>query len=286
MHRVLAFDIGIKNLAWCFLEKETAGQKAPGPAQIKGWANENLISGDTVEIDISNNRCRSCSHKANYWHASSGAGYCVKHCPPLTPALRDLSGNLCKKLPKIEVLRELCKRAEANKAEMKTKALMLKFLETHYCFPKPPAPKAKGTDMIALHNGIRALVLKHQALWQQATHILLENQPAFKNPVMKSVQMMLFATLRDLLPGQPGVALVHAGRKTAAVKDEIAAGDEGYADRKGVGEDRVAAAFKTKKLIMACSDGRLANWFFEQKKRSDLADCCCMCLDSMAAAGA
>jgi hypothetical protein len=97
---------------------------------------------------------------------------------------------------------------------------------------------------------------------------------------MKSVQMMLFATLRDLLPGQPAVALVHAGRKTAGTEAAEAGGDEGYAERKSAGENRVAAAFKAKTLKMACPDGRQANWFFEQKKRSDLADCLCMCLDA------
>jgi hypothetical protein len=88
---------------------------------------------------------------------------------------------------------------------------------------------------------------------------------------MKSVQMMLFATLRDLLPGPPAVRLVHAGRKTAGATG----GDEGYTERKDMSEARVVAGFNSGKIV---KEGGLA-WFSAQKKRSDLADCLCMALD-------
>jgi hypothetical protein len=31
---------------------------------------------------------------------------------------------------------------------------------------------------------------------------------------------------------------------------------------------------------MGCVDGRGSDWFGSQSKKSDLADCCCMCLDA------
>ena len=71
--------------------------------------------------------------------------------------------------------------------------------------------------------------------------------------VMKSVQMMLFATLRDLLPGPPAVRLVHAGRKTAGATG----GDEGYTERKDMSEARVVAGFTGGKIV---KEGGLA-WF-------------------------
>jgi hypothetical protein len=98
--------------------------------------------------------------------------------------------------------------------------------------------------------------------------VRLENQPVLKNPVMKTVQMLLYATLRDayLNAGHPMIPfkLVHAGMK---VKGK-ATGTEGYADRKKGSEERAEAALLKQTL------------FKGNKKRSDLADAFCMCLDA------
>ena len=262
--RVLTFDIGIKNLAWCCAEKDTS-------IVIRGWSNENLITGGTAEGDTAKNRCSVCTHKAGFWH-TSGKGYCVRHCPPLTPALRDLSGNLLKKIPKVAILKDMAKRMDAEKADLKTKATILAFLEARMCFPKPPTV-VKKVELEDLHDGIRAMILRNRDLFSSCDEVLLENQPVLKNPVMKSVQMMLFATLRDLCSVK--VRLVHAGRKTTGATK----GDEGYAERKGASETRVLEGFRTGKIHM---DGG-ATWFREQAKKSDLADCLCMAMDAFAA---
>jgi hypothetical protein len=93
---------------------------------------------------------------------------------------------------------------------------------------------------------------------------------------MKSVQMMLFATLRDLLEGPPKLRLVHAGRKTAGATK----GDEGYSERKGASENRVLEGLKKGTIKMDTVDGRGTEWFREQVKKSDLADCLCMVMDA------
>ncbi len=274
LKRILAFDIGIKNLAWCSADISDCSGSARKIC-VKGWANENLITGGTAEVDAVAGRCATCSHKAAYWHLSSGKGYCSRHCPPLTPALRDLSGNLLKKLPKVDVLKELARRMDATKADLKTKTSTLAFLNTRLCFPKQPAKKVKGVDLEDIHDGIQAVVEKNRELFMTCTEILLENQPAFKNPVMKSVQMMLFATIRDICrPNTPKVSLVHAGRKTVGATK----GDEGYAERKGVSEARVLEGLRSGMITIGIP-GRGLGWFGEQAKKSDLADCCCMVMD-------
>lgn len=266
---ILAFDIGIKNLAWC------CGQPDASGVSIKGWSNENLISGGTADSDTAAGKCSSCSNKAGFWISSKG--YCVRHCPPLTPALRDLSGTVLKKLPALSVLKELAIRADAGKADLKTKKSVVEFLEKRYCFPKPPVV-VKKVEMESLHDGIRSVVLKNRELFGSCKEILLENQPVLKNPVMKSVQMMLFATLRDILADSgnsgniPKVRLVHAGRKTTGATK----GDEGYSERKNASEERVLKGF----IDGSIRYSRGVDWFKEQKKRSDLADCLCMVIDA------
>ena len=272
MPRILAFDIGIKNLAWC------CGDLSGSTCLIRGWANENLMTGGTAEQSEASNRCSTCSHKAGFWHSASQKAYCVRHCPPLTPALRDLSGTILKKTPALSVLKGLAGKHDPTKADMKTKTTILAFLEKHYCFPKPPAQKIAKIELEALHEGMRTMALRNYALFSTCNEILLENQPVYKNPIMKSVQMMLFATLRDLLrvdgAAPPKLRLVHAGKKTAGATK----GDEGYSERKGASEARVLEGFVSRKLQMA--DERGADWFSSQTKKSDLADCLCMVLDS------
>ena len=273
MTRCLAFDIGIKNLAWC------CGDLSGSALTIRGWANENLITGNTAEGDADASKCFTCSKKSGFWHIGTGRGYCVRHCPSLTPALRDLSGVVLKKLPKLGVLKEIAQRNGAEKKELKSKEATVSFLEKHYCFPKPPAPKATRLELEVLHEGIRSMVLRNQELFQSCDEILLENQPVYKNPVMKSIQMMLFATLRDLLRVEggmpPKLRLVHAGKKTAGATK----GDEGYAERKGASESRIQNGLGKGAILMACHGGD-ALWFSKQAKKSDLADCCSMVLDS------
>jgi hypothetical protein len=93
---------------------------------------------------------------------------------------------------------------------------------------------------------------------------------------MKSVHILLFATLRDLLQQPPPqVKLVHAGKK---VKD-AATGDAGYKDRKAGSEARAEAFLKNPNLQDS------VRWFtvwHKAAKKSDLADALSMCLDASA----
>jgi hypothetical protein len=94
MPRVLAFDIGIKNLAWCCFEKDA------GTERILGWDNYNLLSEESnVGAKSKGGKCTYCSVKAAY--QANDTATCARHCPPTYPALRDASGNLLKKMPTV-----------------------------------------------------------------------------------------------------------------------------------------------------------------------------------------
>ena len=93
---------------------------------------------------------------------------------------------------------------------------------------------------------------------------------------MKSVQILLFATLRDLLqPNPPKLRLVHAKTKVAGTK-----GDEGYAERKAGSEDRVKKFLETSKLLQG---QRWRTHLAGYAKKNDLTDAFCMCLDFLSA---
>ena len=279
--RVLAFDIGIRNLAWCILEKT----EATGIWTIHGWENYDLLAGtSTQEAKNAAKILCNCGKNAQYRVSIGSQPTCAKHCPATHPPLRDLSGALLKTLPKLETLRAILESLAPQIRKPKGKAQVLEELAKRTSLPleKIKATRGKQEDLITIHNSIHNFVKTNCSKFFQTDHILLENQPAFKNPTMKSVQILLFATLRDfiirdLFEGQsvPSVAFVHAGKKVKGAKT----GDEGYTARKRGGEDRVKEFFEKQTIE------KRAEWFTyygSQQKKSDLCDALCMCLDKIA----
>jgi hypothetical protein len=262
MASIICFDIGIKNLAYCFLKQ--VGEKY----EILSWENVNLLTADQPQT-TQKQLCYGCKQKASYEGNS-----CARHAP--RPVLTDLSGNKILKFPAAATLREILIQKEPIFKKTSTKDQILEALRKHYSLPLQKiavTPKAVGVDLSFLHDCIRGLILKHKDSWHTATEICLENQPAFKNPQMKSVQMMLFATLRDILqPGPPPIRLVHAGMKVKGA----AAGDEGYKERKKGSEDRV------KDVLSKVLDPRgLIKTYETASKKNDLADAFCMAVDAL-----
>jgi hypothetical protein len=265
---VLAFDIGIRNLAWCVMEKQTDSSGVV----VLGWDNYDLLAGQSAATaSESAANCASCSSKATY--ETRGGVYCVRHCPLDRPAFRDLSGTLLKKLPAATQLRTILAAKGVQKVP-KSKGDLLKKLSELYALPilKQKKKKAVDTELTVLHDGIRRFVSQNKDLFQKCSTILLENQPVLKNPTMKSVQILLFATLRDILqPNPPQLKLVHAKMKVAGKT-----GDEGYAERKAGSEKRVTEYLQSGKVL------RAQNWrthLSKYTKKNDLTDAFCMCLD-------
>lgn len=266
--KVLAFDIGIRNLAWCLMESGTK------PA-ILGWQNYDLLtgSGEAIRPPKAKVTCCKCSVGASFTNPVAGPT-CLRHCPSTHPPLKDLSGGaVYTRIPDLKTLRAL------EPIRSATKAKLLTALAAKYSLPiqKVKVTKAIDTELTLLHDAIRTFVLSHVESFRQATHILLENQPVLKNPTMKSVQILLFATLRDILqPGPPTLKLVHAGKKVRGLET----GDSGYKSRKDASEAKV------EQLLTGDTLADAAKWlgvFKGHTKKSDLADAFCMCWDKIQA---
>lgn len=275
---VLAFDIGIRNLAFCLQRKNT--DVSSNPVELLQWDNYDLLAGQSASTaKQSAEHCCSCSAKATY--ETRGRNYCVRHCPLDRPAFRDLSGNLVKKLGSAKDLKTFL-QAKGVANPPKSKGDLLKAIGEKYSLPilKVKVKKAVDTELTVLHDGIRRFVFANRDRFLQANEILLENQPVLKNPTMKSVQILLFATLRDVLqpPGDvtashcPSLRLVHAKMKVAGKK-----GDEGYKERKDGGEAKVM------ELLQAPHISDPLKWRLhlgQYTKKNDLTDAFLMCWDS------
>ena len=263
---ILAFDIGIRNLAWCLLRAETT-------PQILGWQNYDLLTGQGAEAKPKKASCIRCSHAGIFTNPVDSGPTCLKHCPATHPPFKDLSGTVFRKLPDMKSL-----RACAPTVRAATKTAFVEVLAKTVSLPVivPKMRKALEVELTTIHDAIRTFVGANLESFRQATHILLENQPVLKNPTMKTVQILLFATLRDLLqPIPPPLRLVHAGKKIQVAET----GDAGYKSRKDASEAKVVQLLETSKVAEGAA--WLAKFKAHQKK-SDLADAFCMCWDARA----
>lgn len=263
--KILSFDIGIRNLAWCFMERRM--DVSGSPFAIKGWENVDLLA-SSQEVKVI---CSKCSSKAT--HTS---GTCARHCPTEKPALRDLSGTLVKKLPPQKVLK-VWFTTKGWGPLPKTTAGIHEKLSTLVSLPIESKKKKKAvdTELSVLHDAIRSFVQNQGALFRTATAIHLENQPVLKNPTMKTVQILLYATLRDLLqPTPPLVRLIHAGVKVKGA----ATGDKGYKERKQGSESIAKQILKERKVEESEKWLKLLE---SHTKQNDLTDAFCMCVDAL-----
>jgi hypothetical protein len=253
--KALAFDIGIKNLAYCILENDKS---------VLALENCSLL--EPVEHTL----CFMCKAKASY--TADNKVFCKRHIPGTHTILPELSQ---KKLPPIKTLRELIKTHECENLGT-TKEKCLESLGKKFALPfeQPKQQNASKTSLEEIHDALRTFVQDKWTVFSNCTHVLLENQPAFKNPHMKSVQVLLFATLREkfLTCGQiPEYHLVHAKKKVG----DAPKGDEGYTERKNKSEERLKALFENGTVI---NSDIYATWQ-KAKKKSDMADALCMCVD-------
>jgi hypothetical protein len=271
--KVLTFDIGIRNLAWCLLEKTDTTWR------ITGWENYDLLAGTTSQEAKQKDTalCTTCGKKASYGRVGS-TPRCAKHCEEGFPPFRDLSGTLLKKIPGLTDLKKI-----SGNLKLKTRATILSSLSEKFSMPlvSTKATRSKTDDTANLHDSIQKFVKEKLSIFEQATHIVLENQPAFKNPTMKTVQILLFATLRDyrLLHGSqsgsfPWVGFVNAGKKVKGKEK----GDAGYSSRKKGAEERVKEFFDKNTIV---EKEKWINLLATNQKKSDLCDALCMCLDQI-----
>ncbi len=252
--KIVAFDIGIKNLAFCILENKN----------VLALENCNLLS--PVEHVL----CTKCNTKASY--SADNKVYCKRHIPKTHTVLPELNK---KKVPANKILKELIKTHNCeNLGTSNDKCIESLSKKFTFHFEQPKQANASKISLEEIHDALRKFIKDKWNIFSGCTHILLENQPAFKNPHMKSVQVLLFATLREnyLQNNQtPKYHFIHAKKKVSDAEK----GDAGYTERKNKSEERLIQLFENE--IVVNSD--LYNEWKKSKKKSDMADALCMAVD-------
>ena len=276
---LLALDIGIKNLAYC-LAIPVAQQDLSGAqgttVQIRHWSLVNLTNLE--------NEAKACCEMAACGKpakAMSPKGLvCGRHIIKENQIFDEATGLPITKAATngqmVAFLKAKGLDHKGNRAELFEKVRYIVTL---------PLVKKKSVASFAdntsrLHDAIRDWITRDWAHLKDVTHVYIEHQPVLKNPVMKTVQLLIFATLRErlLAAGQQPQAqfhFVHAGKKVKGAE----VGDAGYKDRKAGGEARVKAFLN--RFAMGTEQHRWYQWWLGQGKKDDLADTLCMLLDAV-----
>lgn len=245
--------------------------------EIKHWSLVNLTNLDNQAKPV----CSVCGKppKAN---APAPLGLvCGRHIPKESPQIYDeATGKPITKPPTIGQL-----KAFLQARGLDTKGQRPVLLERAEAVATMPLVKKKSVASFAdntsrLHDAIRDWIRRDWDYLKGVTQVYIEHQPVLKNPVMKTVQILIFATLRERLLSLGGAQqvefhFIHAGKKVKGAE----VGDAGYKDRKAGGEARVHAYLK--RFAMGTEQSRWYQWWLGQGKKDDLADTLCMLLDAV-----
>ena len=256
---ILAFDMGIRNLAYCLAD--VSGTHFT----IEDWNNYDLLAGTDSQTA---SRC-GCGGPPSWTDISENiwCKKCVKtKKTPLIglPAETKLTLQSLKQLANSESWAICAKPKKEDYMNILTKKYLL------------PYKKPKGTiktDLVKILECIETLLDKQISSFSKATIIRIENQPVFNAPTMKSVQMILFTLLVHRLRKEHkwsgSVVFVHASKKTEEAQETVDAAGGTYKARKDTAESLV---------LNKLSPGKWHDYFTSRKKRSDLADSLLMCL--------
>jgi hypothetical protein len=202
---------------------------------------------------------------------------CGRHLKKDMQIFDEATGEPIKKTPTIGQLQAFLK-AKGLDVKGQRPALLAR-AETVATLPlvKQKTTASFADNTMNLHDAIRAWITRDWVHLSGIKDVYIEHQPVLKNPVMKTVQLLIFASLREryIANGQTVTFhFVHAGKKVKGAE----VGDAGYKDRKAGGEARAKAYLSG--FSFGSEQHRWLTWWQEQGKKDDLADTLCMVLDA------
>lgn len=308
MNKILSFDVGIKNLAYCFIQFNEANNFD----NILEWGIINLKS-DLWMPDQNNKKCGfkkkdvECGKGTNHWIIKDGVriDLCKMHANSFIKQynaemknggydsnnqvvekvgfeyypyeLRDLRCHCGEKARKFKMvgagLQEIRLVGYCNKCSKKAEGNLIKISDYM---------KEDDTKLYTkLYEGLSHLGL------DGINRVIIENQPALKNPRMKSVQMFIYSYFfcgakESKFPNLENVGFFNASKKldpTKIVEDLLKQNGEEISLEQVGGEMSEYKAYKKRKtdgveLVRKIlkGGGEWLQYFESHPKKDDLAD--------------
>lgn len=294
--RVISFDIGIKNMAYCIFDISGGI-----PIAIHDWNVLNLLDDAPVAplctsmIEIKKKKAlektdKKCSKKAKF--EKDGQCYCEKHA--LTSQLllpkKEFSPGSLKKM-KLEELQEMSKKYGVFLAQPvgqiqftppenivipSTKKAMLEkmlpFFEKNVLQPLKPLKKktANDTDLVCIGKNMKKMLDEIPGI-MDVTHVLIENQISTIATRMKTIQGMCAQYF--IMKCSPNIIIefISSANKLKDFKDKTIAGEED--GQKAIYKQHKKDGIVFCRNILEENDG-FRKWasHLETSKKDDLAD--------------
>lgn len=254
---MLCIDVGIKNLALCIGSKEG----------IQHWNVVNLSN-----LEEKNDVCQ-CGKPAK-WITPNGL-VCGKHIGKNSVYICDDKTITKPTVAQLQTfLASQKKDTKGKRDELVERASLIATLP----LPKKKNMNTFASNTVQIHDAIRDWITRDWSHLEHVEKVFIEHQPVYKNPVMKTVQILLFSSLRErFITNHKNVSFhfVHAGKKIKGKQS----GDDGYKDRKKGGIERA------REYLLTFPEGHVQrDWlqYMERvTKKDDLCDTLCMLLDQL-----
>lgn len=241
--KVISFDVGLRNLAYCVLEGTDRND-----VRIIDW---NIIDVLGEQAGVGAPKCHKCATAARYEHASNGLFSCAKHVPrkKKTPTKTEIN-----KMTPNQIHEYLT--AEGLTTEATKKADLVKLLYNHYkqnTWKKCVSSATQGSCLDLAPAIIKSLDAR--SAWVGADLVCIENQMDRR---MFGVQAMLQMYFSCRGFRSVGVSATHKLSNIVTVEDSTGT----YKGRKATG---IAHA---RELVPQVNQAH----FLSHPKKDDLAD--------------
>lgn len=301
--KVLSFDVGIKNLAYCLFEESTAASAATTTAtttatatkwKIADWKVVSLLNEEPVIHKCSSENppknkktaAKPCSHLAKYHHKE--IYLCDKHAKALAETSRDvyLPEPRFKHVKKMK-LEELVALALDLKVDSigKKKPDLLKdiqaYLDSHVLQPvSKSSVKAGDADMITLGQAMKRIFIEFIREHPDLSVVLIENQISPLANRMKTIQGMLAQTFIMLLPAirvefisSANKLKMFSPKETPVVGETTTETQTQTQSQKYQAHKKDGVTYCHETLQKGIFEGGEQWTLCERKKKDDLADC-------------
>jgi hypothetical protein len=242
--KVISFDVGLRNLAYCVLEGTSRSD-----VRIVDW---NIIDVLGEQAGVGAARCFKCTSAARYEHASEGTFACSKHAPRKQKNITKTALN--KKSP-MELRGELDRLGLRTEATKKSELVALLYNHARQNTWKKCVASSTQGSVMDMSQAIMTSLDARMSSWRGADAVCIENQPERRMYAVQAMLQMYF-TLRGIK--SCGISATHKLSNIVTIDDSVTS----YKGRKKTGITHAYA------LVPAENQEH----FKKHPKKDDLAD--------------
>jgi hypothetical protein len=242
--KVISFDVGLRNLAYCVLEGTSRTD-----VQITDW---NIIDVLGERAGVGAVRCHKCTAAARYEHASNGTFACSKHTPKKP---KPVTKTALTKMSVDELRTQIGTCGLTTDATKKADLVKLVYNHLKQNTWKKCVSSASTGSVMDMSVALMQCLDKRMDSWKGADAVCIENQPERRMYAVQAMLQMYF-TMKGIKAS--GISATHKLSNVVTVDDTVAS----YKGRKKTG---IAHALL---LVPACNQAH----FTKHPKKDDLAD--------------